>query len=244
MKPAELEAFQEIVDRSRRIVFFGGAGVSTASGIPDFRSAEGLYAEEADGISPEMILSKSFFYLQPEKFFDWYRKHMLYPEAKPNAAHRKLFELERADKLRGIVTQNVDGLHKAAGNIRVYELHGNVHENYCMECNASYPAEVILESDGIPRCRDCGGVIRPNVVLYGEALPKYVCIGAIREITNADTLIVAGTSLTVEPAASFLSHFRGKNLVVINRDPIPAEEQATLVLHGNVVEIMGQLRCP
>ena len=204
-----IKAFQEIIDRSRRIVFFGGAGVSTASGIPDFRSAEGLYAEEADGISPEMILSKSFFYLEPEKFFDWYRKHMLYPEAKPNAAHRKLFELERADKLRGIVTQNVDGLHKAAGNIRVYELHGNVHENYCMECNASYSAEVILESDGIPRCRDCGGVIRPNVVLYGEALPKYVCIGAIREITNADTLIVAGTSLTVEPAASFLSHFRG-----------------------------------
>lgn len=236
-----IKAFQEIIDRSRRIVFFGGAGVSTASGIPDFRSAEGLYAEEADGISPEMILSKSFFYLEPEKFFDWYRKHMLYPEAKPNAAHRKLFELERADKLRGIVTQNVDGLHKAAGNIRVYELHGNVHENYCMECNASYPAEVILESDGIPRCRDCGGVIRPNVVLYGEALPKYVCIGAIREITNADTLIVAGTSLMVEPAASFLSHFRGKNLVVINKDPISAEEQATLVLHGDVAEIMGQL---
>ncbi len=236
-----IKAFQEIIDRSRRIVFFGGAGVSTASGIPDFRSAEGLYAEEADGISPEMILSKSFFYFEPEKFFDWYRKHMLYPEAKPNAAHRKLFELERADKLRGIVTQNVDGLHKAAGNIRVYELHGNVHENYCMECNASYPAEVILESDGIPRCRDCGGVIRPNVVLYGEALPKYVCIGAIREITNADTLIVAGTSLTVEPAASFLSHFRGKNLVVINRDPIPAEEQASLVLRGDVAEIMGQL---
>lgn len=236
-----IKAFQEIIDRSRRIVFFGGAGVSTASGIPDFRSAEGLYAEEADGISPEMILSKSFFYLEPEKFFDWYRKHMLYPEAKPNAAHRKLFELERADKLRGIVTQNVDGLHKAAGNIRVYELHGNVRENYCMECNASYPAEVILESDGIPRCRDCGGVIRPNVVLYGEALPKYVCIGAIREITNADTLIVAGTSLTVEPAASFLSHFRGKNLVVINRDPIPAEEQASLVLRGDVAEIMGQL---
>ena len=241
MNSEGIKAFQEIIDRSRRIVFFGGAGVSTASGIPDFRSAEGLYAEEADGISPEMILSKSFFYLEPEKFFDWYRKHMLYPEAKPNAAHRKLFELERADKLRGIVTQNVDGLHKAAGNIRVYELHGNVHENYCMECNASYPAEVILESDGIPRCRDCGGVIRPNVVLYGEALPKYVCIGAIREITNADTLIVAGTSLTVEPAASFLSHFRGKNLVVINRDPIPAEEQASLVLRGDVAEIMGQL---
>ena len=236
-----IKAFQEIIDRSRRIVFFGGAGVSTASGIPDFRSAEGLYAEEADGISPEMILSKSFFYLEPEKFFDWYRKHMLYPEAKPNAAHRKLFELERADKLRGIVTQKVDGLHKAAGNIRVYELHGNVHENYCMECNASYPAEVILESDGIPRCRDCGGVIRPNVVLYGEALPKYVCIGAIREITNADTLIVAGTSLNVEPAASFIGDFRGKHMIVINKTPTDADSRAELVIRGDVAEVFEKL---
>ena len=236
-----IKAFQEIVDRSRRIVFFGGAGVSTASGIPDFRSADGIYAEEEDGLSPEMILSKSFFYLHPEKFFDYYRKHLLYPDAKPNAAHRKLFELEQKDKLRGIVTQNIDGLHRAAGNIRVYELHGNVHENECMECGASYPMEAILESDGIPRCKDCGGVIKPNVVLYGEALPKYVCIGAMREITNADTLIVAGTSLAVEPAASFLDCFRGKNLVVINRDPIPAEAQATLVMRGDVAEIMAQL---
>lgn len=242
MNSAEMDFFQEIIDRSRRIVFFGGAGVSTASGIPDFRSAEGLYAEENDGLSPEMILSKSFFYLQTEKFFDYYRKHLLYPDAKPNAAHRKLFELEQKDKLRGIVTQNVDGLHKAAGNIRVYELHGNVHENECMDCGASYPMEAILDSEGIPRCRDCGGVIKPNVVLFGEALPKYVCIGAIREITNADTLIVAGTSLAVEPAASFIGHFRGRNLVVINRDHIPAETQATLVLSGDVAEIMGRIR--
>ena len=243
MNDGEIRALQEIMDRSRRIVFFGGAGVSTASGIPDFRSAEGLYAEEEDGLSPEMILSKSFFYLQPERFFDYYRRHLLYPEAKPNAAHRKLFELEQADKLRGIVTQNVDGLHKAAGNIRVYELHGNVHENYCMECNAAYPMDAILNSEGIPRCRECGGVIKPNVTLYGEPLEKYVCIGAIREITNADTLIVAGTSLAVEPAASFISHFRGKNLVILNRSPIPAEEQATLVIHGDVAEIMDRIRC-
>ena len=242
MNDGEIKALQEIIDRSRRIVFFGGAGVSTASGIPDFRSAEGLYAEEEDGLSPEMILSKSFFYLQPERFFDYYRKHLLYPEAKPNAAHRKLFELEQADRLRGIVTQNVDGLHKEAGNIRVYEIHGNVHENYCMDCNAFYPVEEILRSEGIPRCRDCGGVIKPNVTLYGEPLEKYVCIGALREITNADTLIVAGTSLSVEPAASFISQFRGKNLVVLNRDPIPAEEKATLVIHGDVAEIMDQLK--
>ncbi len=238
-----MDRFQEIADRSRRIVFFGGAGVSTASGIPDFRSPQGLYAEEdEDGLTPEMILSRTFFMLQPERFFDYYRKHLLYPEAKPNAAHRKLFELEQADRLRGIVTQNVDGLHKEAGNIRVYEIHGNVHENYCMDCNASYPMETILRTEGIPRCKDCGGVIRPNVTLYGEPLEKYVCIGALREITNADTLIVAGTSLSVEPAASFISHFRGKNLVVLNRDPIPAEEKATLVIHGDVAEIMDQLK--
>lgn len=243
MNTGEIEAFQRIIDRSRRIVFFGGAGVSTASGIPDYRSAEGLYAEEKDGLTPEMILSRTFFYLQPERFFDYYRKHLLHPEAKPNAAHRKLFELEQADKLRGIVTQNIDGLHKAAGNIRVYELHGNVHENHCMDCNASYPMETVLQAEGIPRCKDCGGVIKPDVVLYGEPLEKFVCIGAIREITNADTLIVAGTSLAVEPAASFISNFRGKNLVVINRDPIPAEEQATLVIHGDVAEVMEQVRC-
>ena len=238
----QIETFQQIVDRSRRIVFFGGAGVSTASGIPDFRSADGLYAGQTGDLSPEMILSRSFFYLHPEIFFDWYRKHMLYPEAKPNAAHRKLYELEQQDKLRGIVTQNVDGLHKAAGNIRVYEIYGSVHENYCMDCNASYPMEAILESEGIPRCRECGGVIRPNVVLYGEPPEKYVCIGAIREITNADTLIVAGTSMAVEPAASFVSHFRGKHLVVINRDPIPAEAQASLIIRGDVAEVMGSLR--
>ncbi len=244
MNPGEMEAFQRMIDRSRRIVFFGGAGVSTASGIPDFRSAEGLFAAETeDGLTPEMILSKTFFYLQPERFFDYYRKHLLYPEAKPNAAHRKLFELEQADRLRGIVTQNIDGLHKAAGNIRVYELHGSVHENHCMDCNASYPMETILRSEGIPRCKDCGGVIKPDVVLYGEPLEKYVCIGAIREITNADTLIVAGTSLAVEPAASFISHFRGKNLVVINREPVPVEN-ATLVIRGDAAEVMGQLRCP
>ena len=242
MNPGDMEAFQEIVDRSKRIVFFGGAGVSTASGIPDFRSADGLYAGEEEGLSPEAILSRSFFYLQPEAFFDYYRKHLLHPDAKPNAAHRKLFELEQADRLRGIVTQNVDGLHKDAGNIRVYEIHGSVRENYCMECNAPYPMEAILHSEEIPRCKDCGGVIRPNVTLYGEPLPKYVCIGAIREITNADTLIVAGTSLAVEPAASFLGHFRGKHLVVLNRDPIPAEEQAELVIRGDVAEVMDRLR--
>ena len=238
--PESLRRLQEILQKSRRIVFFGGAGVSTASGIPDFRSADGLYAEKDAGLDPEMILSKSFFYLQPEKFFDFYRKHLLHPDARTNAAHRYLYRLEQEDRLRGIVTQNIDGLHRAAGNIRVYELHGNVHRNTCMECGASYPMETILRSEGIPRC-ECGGVIKPDVVLYGEPLEKYVCIGARREITNADTLIVAGTSLQVEPAASFLEDFRGKHLVIINRDETPADTGAELVLHGDVAEIFARL---
>ena len=238
---------QEIIRGSKRIVFFGGAGVSTASGIPDFRSAGGLYSRQLDGalsgLSAEMILSRSFFYLQPELFFDFWRKYMVFPDAEPNAAHRYLAELEKRDVLRGIVTQNVDGLHKKAGNIRVYELHGSVWENTCMECGASYPLEIILSSEGIPRC-ECGGVIKPDVVLYGEPLEKYVVIGARREITNADTLIVAGTSLSVEPAASFLEDFRGKHLVVINRDATPADEAAELVIREDVAEVFAALTEP
>jgi len=233
-------ALQEILDRSKRLVFFGGAGVSTASGIPDFRSDGGLYDGEFEGLPPEMILSKMFFWLQPETFFRFYRKYMLHPEAEPNIVHRVLFRLEQADRLRGIVTQNIDGLHRKAGNIRVYELHGNVNENHCMECNASFPAEAILRAEGIPRC-ECGGVIKPDITLYGEPLEKYVCIGARREIANADTLIVAGTSMAVEPAASFVDDFRGRNLVVINREPTPADEKATLLIRGDAAEVFGEL---
>jgi len=242
-----VNALQEIVNRSRRLVFFGGAGVSTASGIPDFRSEEGLYHERYEGLTPEMILSQSFFYLHPDAFFDFYRRYMLHPEALPNATHRKLFELEKAGKLRGIVTQNIDGLHKLAGNRLVYEIHGSVHENYCMDCGAFYGVEAILNSEGIPRCGRCGragqpgGVIKPWVVLYGEAPDKYTCMGACREISECDTLIVAGTSLSVEPAASFLDYFHGKQLVVINREAIPADRRATLVLRGNVAEIMDEI---
>ena len=230
---------QSIIDRSKRIVFFGGAGVSTASGIPDFRSANGLYSQEYEGLTPEMILSKSFFYLHPEAFFDFYRKYMIHPEARPNAAHRYLYELEKQDRLRGIVTQNIDGLHKAAGNKRVYEIHGSIHDNYCMDCNAHFSLEAITSSEGIPRCRHCGGVIKPSVVLYGEGLDKYVTIGACREISNADKLIVAGTSLSVEPAASFLDYFSGKNLIVINKEPTPADSKASLVIHGDVADILN-----
>ena len=244
---------QSIVDRARRIVFFGGAGVSTASGIPDFRSAGGLYSLDFGddgpfaGLTPEMILSQSFFYLHPETFFDFYRRYMLHPEARPNAAHRKLCELERADKLRGIVTQNIDGLHKRAGNRRVYEIHGSVHENYCMDCNAFYPMEAVLNAPGVPRCSRCGrygqpgGVIKPWVVLYGEAPDKYTCMGACREISECDTLIVAGTSLSVEPAASFLSYFHGRSLVVINAEPTPADDRAQLVIRGDVAKVMDEI---
>ena len=240
MNSAELAKLHTILEQSKRIVFFGGAGVSTASGIPDFRSGTGLYSDESEGYPPEMILSKEFFFLQPETFFAFYRKHLLYPDAKPNAAHRYLFELEKQDKLRGIVTQNIDGLHRQTGNIRVYELHGNVHENHCMECGAAYPMETILQTQGIPRC-ECGGVIKPDVVLFGEPLEKYVCIGARREIANADMLIVAGTSLSVEPAASFTEDFRGKHLVVINKEKTPADRRAELVIREDVTEVFRRL---
>ena len=244
---------QTIIDRSKRIVFFGGAGVSTESGIPDFRSEGGLYRETFgpgspfEGLTPEMILSQSFFYLHPETFFEFYRRFMLHPEAQPNACHRKLYELEKADKLRGIVTQNIDGLHRRAGNVRVYEIHGSVHENYCMDCGVSYPMAYVLESPGIPRCTRCGrygqpgGVVKPWVVLYGEAPDKYTCMGACREISNCDALIVAGTSLSVEPSASFLDYFHGRSLVVINREPTPADDRADLVIRGDVADIMDTI---
>ena len=235
------EALKKIIDNSRRIVFFGGAGVSTASGIPDFRSENGLYSSEFKGLSPETILSASFFALHTDVFYDFYRRYMLYPDARPNIVHRWLYELERQDKLRGIVTQNIDGLHKAAGNKRVYKLHGSVHENYCIDCEASYPLSKIIDSEGVPRCDKCGGLIKPWVVLYGEALDKYTCIGASREIAFADTLIVAGTSLNVEPAASFLDGFSGRNLIVINKDPTPADKKATLLIRGDVSTIISQL---
>lgn len=232
---------QSIIDHSKRIVCFTGAGVSTASGIPDFRGAEGLYSEEWEGLTPEIILSQSFFYLHPEAFFRFYREKLLFPDAEPNACHRAICALERAGKLRGVVTQNVDGLHKRAGNKLVYEVHGSVWENYCMDCNAFYGLDKLLNSEGIPRCDRCGGVVKPWVVLYGEAPDKYTCMGACREISNCDTLIVAGTSLSVEPAASFLDYFHGKRLVVVNATPTPADERAELVVRGDAAEVFGGL---
>ena len=234
-----MKTLQDIIDRGRRIVFFGGAGVSTESGIPDFRSVDGLYNQKY-AYPPETILSDTFFYTHTEEFFEFYRDKMLFPEAQPNAAHKKLFELEQAGKLRGIVTQNIDGLHRKAGNKLVYELHGTVYENTCLECGKKYGLDFILHTTGVPRCA-CGGVVKPDVVLYGESLDKYTIMGACREISQADVLIVAGTSLMVQPAASFLDYFSGRDLVVINRDETSADSRASLVLHERVGEVLGKI---
>lgn len=237
----QIRELRKIIDRSRRIVFFGGAGVSTASGIPDFRSEDGLYSRQFGGKPPEDILSAVFFALHTEEFYDFYRRFMIHPDARPAAVHRYLYDLEKQDKLRGIVTQNIDGLHKAAGNKRVYELHGSIHENYCVDCEAFYPLDKILKSEGVPKCEKCGGVIKPWVVLYGEAPDKYTGIGACREISGADTMIVAGTSLTVEPAASYVDYFEGKNLIVINREPTPADGRASLVIRDDIDTVFRAL---
>lgn len=236
-----MKTLQEIINRSKRIVFFGGAGVSTESGIPDFRGSEGLFRREFGELTAEMILSNSFFYLHPDRFYQFYRKYMLHPEAKPNAAHRKLYELEQKKKLRGIVTQNIDGLHRKAGNRLVYEIHGTVHENICMGCGKEYSLEWLLSTEGVPRCEVCGDVIKPNVTLYGEVPDQWTCMGARREIRNCDTLIVAGTSLQVEPAASMVDLFSGKELVVIDRDENPIDERATLMIRGSIAEVMEEL---
>lgn len=238
-----MKTLQSIVDKAKRIVFFGGAGVSTASGIPDFRSADGLYRQKYGDLTAEMMLSQSFFYLHPDLFYDFYRAHMLHPEARPNAAHRKLYDLERAGKLSGLITQNIDGLHRAAGNRLVYELHGSVHENRCIECGRFYGLDWLLETQGVPKCESCGGVVKPSVVLYGEGLDHCVTTGACREISRCDVLIVAGTSLEVEPAASMLAYFRGgaRELVVINREETPADSRATLVIREDIEAVFDAL---
>ncbi len=232
------EALQQMIDESSRIVFFGGAGVSTESGIPDFRSVDGLYHQKYDW-PPEEILSHTFFVRKPEEFFRFYRDKLLPLDAKPNKAHLKLAELERAGKLIGVVTQNIDGLHQAAGSKKVFELHGSVHRNYCQKCGKFFPPEYILDSkDPVPVC-DCGGRIKPDVVLYEEGLDNDVVSGALHVISHADLLIVAGTSLTVYPAAGLVRYFKGKHLVLINRDATPMDSECDLVIHDKVGEVLG-----
>lgn len=230
---------QEIIDKSRKIVFFGGAGVSTESGIPDFRSVDGLYNQKYK-YPPEQILSHTFFVNKTEEFFDFYRDKMICPNAKPNTAHKVLAKMEKTGKLSAIVTQNIDGLHTMAGSKKVLELHGCVNRNYCQKCGKMFDAEFILKSKGIPHC-ECGGIIKPDVVLYEESLNNDVVSEAIREIRSCDTLIVAGTSLTVYPAAGMINYFRGGKLVLINRDSTPYDSQADLVIHEKVGEVLGKI---
>ena len=234
------EKLQQYVDESSRIVFFSGAGVSTESGIPDFRSVDGLYHQKYD-YPPEEILSHSFYVSKPAEFFRFYRDKLLVPDVKPNAAHLKLAEWEKQGKLIGIVTQNIDGLHQAAGSKLVYELHGSVHRNYCQKCRKFFPPEYIRDSqDPVPMC-PCGGRIKPDVVLYEEGLDNDVVSGAIDAISHADLLIVAGTSLTVYPAAGLIRYFRGKHIVLINRDATPMDRECDLVIHDKVGQVLSSL---
>lgn len=234
------ERLQEIIDKSRNIVFFGGAGVSTESGIPDFRSQDGLYNQKYD-YPPEEIISHTFFVYRSEEFFRFYRDKMLFLDAEPCAAHLYLAELERRGKLKAVVTQNIDGLHQAAGSQTVYELHGSVHRNYCARCGAFYPAEFIKRSAGVPRCK-CGGIIKPDVVLYDEPLENDTVNRAIKAIMCADTLIIGGTSLVVYPAAGFVEYFRGENLIVINKTPTPADVRANLVINAPIGQTFSRLK--
>ena len=222
-----IETLKTWITESDNIVFFGGAGVSTESGIPDFRSTDGLYHQKFD-YPPETILSHTFFYQHPEYFFNFYREKMLPLDYQPNEAHKKLAALEQAGKLRAIVTQNIDGLHQKAGSKRVYELHGSVYRNYCEKCGKFYPPEYIRDSAGVPRCT-CGGRIKPDVVLYEESLDQTVIEGAVRAIADAEVLIVGGTSLTVYPAAGLIRYYRGNKLVLINRDETPYDTYANLI---------------
>ena len=230
---------QELIDRSERIVFFGGAGVSTESGIPDFRSEDGIYRMKY-AYPPETMLSNGFFFSHTKEFYDFYRDKMLPLWAKPNAAHEKLAQLERKGKLSAVVTQNIDGLHQAAGSKNVFELHGSVHRNYCLKCHKFYTAEQIASSEGVPHC-SCGGLIKPDVVLYGEQLDGETVEGALEAISKADLLIVAGTSLTVYPAAGFVDAFRGKYLVLINRSETALDGRCDLVIRESVGKVLGEI---
>ncbi len=231
---------QRIIDESQRIVFFGGAGVSTESGIPDFRSVDGLYNQHY-AYPPEEILSRTFFYGQSEEFFRFYRDKMLPLAAQPNAAHLKLAELEAAGKLTAVITQNIDGLHQKAGSRNVLELHGSIWRNHCQACGKFYSPEHIRDSQGIPLC-SCGGRIKPDVVLYEEGLDEDVLSAAIHHLRLADTLIVAGTSLTVYPAAGLIRYFKGKHLVLINRDATPMDSLATMIIHDKVGQVLSRLQ--
>lgn len=234
-----VKKLKEIVDNSDNIVFFGGAGVSTESNIPDFRSTDGLY-NQTYKYPPETILSHSFYVRNTEEFYRFYKDKMLYLDAKPNKAHLKLAEWEKNGKLKAVITQNIDGLHQAAGSKKVYELHGSVLRNYCTKCGKFFSAQYILESDGVPKC-ECGGIIKPDVVLYEEGLDNEVMRNAISAIANADVLIIGGTSLAVYPAAGLIDYYRGNKLVLVNKSTTPMDGRANLLVSGSIGEIFDQI---
>lgn len=236
---------KEVLDRSKKVVFFGGAGVSTESNIPDFRSEAGLYKAMNDyGYSPEHMLSRTFFMNHTEKFYDYYKKNLIYPDAQPNKAHLALAKLETEGKLTAVVTQNIDGLHQKAGSKNVYELHGSVLRNICMDCGAKYDLDYIMDEEnchnGMPHCEKCGGLVKPDVVLYEEPLDDAVIMGAVKAISEADTMIVGGTSLVVYPAAGLINYFRGKDLVLINKSETGYDSQATLVINDSIGKVLGE----
>lgn len=240
MYEKEVAQLQKMIDESSNIVFFGGAGVSTESNIPDFRSADGIY-HQAYKYSPEQVVSHSFFMGHTDAFYEFYKDKMMILDAKPNAAHLKLAELERAGKLSAVVTQNIDGLHQAAGSKVVYELHGSIMRNYCMDCHAFYDAAYVKNAKGSPQCEKCGGLIKPDVVLYEEGLDSDIIQGAIRAISNADMLMIGGTSLVVYPAAGFIDYFKGKYLAVINKSETGRAVRADLTISAPIGQIMSQI---
>ena len=234
------ETLQQWITESDNIVFFGGAGVSTESGIPDFRSVDGLYNQKYD-YPPETILSHTFYRAKPEEFFRFYRDKMLCPTAKPNKAHLKLAELEAAGKLKAVITQNIDGLHQAAGSKEVMELHGSVLRNYCERCNKLFDVDYIINSEGVPKCDECGGPVKPDVVLYEEGLDNTIMSKSVNYIANADVLIIGGTSLAVYPAAGLIDYYRGHKLVLINKSKTPMDGRADLVINDSIGAVLGAI---
>ena len=245
MCTSDISILQQVIDKSKKIVFFGGAGVSTESGIPDFRSVDGLYNQQWK-YPPEEIISRTFFYQNTPEFYRFYRAKLLSQGIKPNAAHYKLAELEAAGKLLAVVTQNIDGLHQMAGSKNVFELHGSTLRNYCLDCHAFYDEKIIIESenaaDKLPHCPKCGGLIKPDVVLYEEGLDQRVIEGAVKAIKAADTLIIGGTSLSVYPAAGLIDYFHGENLILLNKSRTPQDSMASLVIHEPIGQVLNQIK--
>jgi NAD-dependent deacetylase len=237
-----LEQLVQLINDSSNIVFFGGAGVSTASDIPDFRSSNGIFSQRIKrNITPDQLVSHSFFMRYPDEFYDFYRKNLIYPNAKPNACHIGLSRLEEEGKLKAIITQNIDGLHQMAGSRQVYELHGSIHRNYCVKCRTFYDASFIMESQGIPKCKKCDSIVKPDVVLYEEGLDDKILNDSIQAIKRADTLIIGGTALVVYPAAGLIHYFQGSNLILLNKSETSADQKANLVMHEDIAIIFQEL---